>query len=149
MAGTFKIFLKAKERFFINGAVFRVDRKVSIELLNDVQFLLESHVLQAEDANTPLKQLYFIVQVMVMSPTERETVMSHFRDSIDLLLENFSNTKILSELKHVDQLVGEAKHYDALKTIRRLYDLESEILGNSTDAAALHEMIAPELRTAS
>lgn len=95
MAGTFKIFLKAKERFFINGAVFRVDRKVSIELLNDVQFLLESHVLQAEDANTPLKQLYFIVQVMVMSPNERETVMSHFRDSIDLLLENFSNTKIM------------------------------------------------------
>ncbi len=149
MAGTFKIFLKAKERFFINGAVFRVDRKVSIELLNDVQFLLESHVLQAADANTPLKQLYFIVQVMVMSPNERDTVMGHFRESVDLLLQNFSNEKVLSELKHVDQLVGEERYYDALKSIRGLYGIEAEIMGTGNAGAALQEMITPELRTAS
>ncbi len=149
MAGTFKIFLKAKERFFINGAVFRVDRKVSIELLNDVQFLLESHVLQAADANTPLKQLYFIVQVMVMSPNERDTVMDHFRESIDLLLKNFRNEKVLSELKHVDQLVGEERYYDALKSIRGLYAIEAEIMGAGNSGAALQEMITPELRTAS
>ena len=44
MKSSFKIFLKANERIFINGAVIRVDRKVSLELLNDVQFLLENHV---------------------------------------------------------------------------------------------------------
>lgn len=130
MAGTFKIFLKAKERFFINGAVFRVDRKVSIELLNDVHFLLESHVLQAEDATTPLKQLYFIVQVMVISPKERDTVMPHFRESVPLLLNTFKNARVLADLKHVDQMVGEQRYYEALKTIRGLYDLEAEILGS-------------------
>ena len=36
MKSSFKIFLKANERIFINGAVIRVDRKVSLELLNDV-----------------------------------------------------------------------------------------------------------------
>ncbi len=42
------ITLRAGERFFINGAVIRIDRKASIELLNDVTFLLENHVMQAE-----------------------------------------------------------------------------------------------------
>ena len=46
MKNTLKISLKPNEKIYINGAVLRVDRKVSIELLNDVQFLLENHVLQ-------------------------------------------------------------------------------------------------------
>jgi flagellar biosynthesis regulator FlbT len=32
------ITLRAGERFFINGAVIRIDRKASIELLNEVMF---------------------------------------------------------------------------------------------------------------
>ena len=44
------ITLRAGERFFINGAVIRIDRKASIELLNEVTFLLENHVIQAEEA---------------------------------------------------------------------------------------------------
>ncbi|MGL2349569.1 flagellar biosynthesis repressor FlbT [Helicobacter pylori] len=33
--------LKPNEKIFINGAILRVDRKVTFELLNDVTFLLE------------------------------------------------------------------------------------------------------------
>ena len=68
MTSTLKITLKPNEKLYINGAVIRADRKVSLEFLNDVQFLLEAHVLQAEQATTPLKQLYFIVQIMLMNP---------------------------------------------------------------------------------
>ena len=39
------ITLHAGEKLYINGAVIRVDRKAKIELLNDVTFLLENHVL--------------------------------------------------------------------------------------------------------
>ena len=58
--GNIHLYLRANERIFINGAVFKVDRKVSIELLNDTTFLLENHILQKEDATTPLKQLYLL-----------------------------------------------------------------------------------------
>lgn len=137
MKSSFKIFLKANERIFINGAVIRVDRKVSLELLNDVQFLLENHVLQAEDATTPLRQLYFIVQVMVMSPADKESAMPLFRESLPALITTFSNQKILSELKHVDRLVTEEKYYEALKTIRGLYPVEEAILENHPARAEL------------
>ncbi|TCD16219.1 flagellar biosynthesis repressor FlbT [Oricola cellulosilytica] len=137
MKSSFKIFLKANERIFINGAVLRVDRKVSLELLNDVQFLLENHVLQAEDASTPLRQLYFIVQVMVMSPSDKETALPLFRESLPALINTFSDQTILSDLKHVDRLVREERYYEALKTIRGLYDIEAEILGNNPPSAGL------------
>lgn len=56
-----KITLRAGERIFVNGGVLRVDRKVSIELMNDVIFLLEQHVMKPEDTTTPLRQLYFMI----------------------------------------------------------------------------------------
>ena len=62
------ISLRCGENIYINGAVLRVDRKVSLELLNDATFLLETHVMKVEDAITPLRQLYFIIQIMLMNP---------------------------------------------------------------------------------
>lgn len=141
MKNTLKISLKANEKIYVNGAVLRVDRKVTIELLNDTQFLLESHVMQPEQASTPLKQLYFILQIMLMNPGNADQARDMFRQSLPRLLESFRNTHILSSLKHVDQLVGEGHIYDALKAIRGLYSLEDEILYRG--AAASHR---PQLR---
>ena len=62
--------LRAGEKLYINGAVIKVDRKVTIELMNDATFLLEAHVIQPDEANTPLRQLYFVLQTQLM---ERES----------------------------------------------------------------------------
>jgi len=128
MKSTLKISLKPNEKIYINGAVVKVDRKVSIEFLNDVQFLLEAHVLQPEQASTPLRQLYFIVQVILMNPEGAGEARAMFRRSLPLLLASFSDDHILSCLKNIDRLVGEGHVYDALKAIRSLYPLEREIL---------------------
>lgn len=134
MKNTLKISLKPNEKIYINGAVIRVDRKVTLELLNDVQFLLESHVLQAEEASTPLKQLYFIVQVMLMNPQDALAARDLFRKSLPLLLATFTNEHICATLKQVDRLVGEGHVYDALKAIRSLYAFEEQALaGNDSE----------------
>lgn len=126
-----QISLKQGERIFINGAVLKVDRKVSIELLNDVTFLLESHVLQADDATTPLRQLYFIVQTMLMEPANAETSKSIFEKTYSLILTAFENEEILEGLRSVGRLVAAEKIFDALKMIRSLYRIEKIILSNS------------------
>jgi flagellar biosynthesis repressor protein FlbT len=128
MKNTLKISLKPNEKLYINGAVLRVDRKVSIELLNDVQFLLENHVLQADEASTPLRQLYFIVQIMLMNPEGAVEARAMFRRSLPLLLASFADEQIRAALKQVDRLVGEDHVYDALKAIRGLYALEKDII---------------------
>lgn len=131
MKGGFKISLRANERIYVNGAVIKVDRRTSLEFLNNVQFLLENHVLQAEDATTPLRQLYFMAQVILMSPKDAENARQLFRESLSALLETVENETLLGELKAVDQLVGEDRIYDALKAIRTLYPLEKQILENT------------------
>ncbi|MCT8997767.1 flagellar biosynthesis repressor FlbT [Chelativorans intermedius] len=128
MTNTLKISLKAGEKIYVNGAVIRVDRKVSLEFLNDVQFLLQNHVLQPEDARTPLRQLYFAAQIMLMDPEGAEKAREVFRDTLANLLGVFRNARVLAGLKHVDTLVCEGRVYDALKAIRALYPLEEEIL---------------------
>jgi flagellar protein FlbT len=133
MTNTLKISMKPNEKIYINGAVVRVDRKVTVELMNDVQFLLESHVIQADDASTPLKQLYFILQVMLMNPPGAVEARDMFRRSLPLLLASFDDEQIRSALKQIDRMVGEDHIYEALKTIRALYPLERRALGGNDD----------------
>lgn len=130
MKNTLKISLKPNEKIYINGAVIRTDRKVTLELLNDVQFLMESHVLQADQATTPLRQLYFIAQIMLMNPNDAADALALFRKSLPLMIASYSDERIQSTLKHVDQLAAEGHIFEALKAIRSLYPLEAASLGD-------------------
>ncbi|MCY0149940.1 flagellar biosynthesis repressor FlbT [Hoeflea sp. G2-23] len=145
MKSSLRISLKAGERIFINGAVLRVDRKVALEFLNDVTFLLENHVLQPEQAVTPLKQLYFIVQMMLINPEGADQAMVMFRKSVVMLLTCFTNDEVLTELKHIDGMVTQGRAFEALKAIRALYPVEEEILNTSAMPAGAIEKIRKEL----
>jgi flagellar biosynthesis repressor protein FlbT len=129
MKGRIQISMKPNERIFINGAVLRVDRKVTIELLNDVTFLLENHVMQPEAANTPLRQLYFIVQMMLMDPTNAETAKDVFKSTHTLLSSHFTAPEIQAGLAKVSALIDVNKTFDALKAIRTLLPIEEELNG--------------------
>lgn len=133
MTNSLKISLKPNEKIYINGAVIRVDRKVTVELMNDVQFLLESHVIQADQASTPLRQLYFIVQIMLINPAGAAEARDMFRRSLPMLIASFYNQDICKGLKQIDRMVGEDKIYEALKAIRALYPLERNALEDNDD----------------
>jgi flagellar biosynthesis repressor protein FlbT len=129
--GNIQITLRPGERIFINGAVLRVDRKVSIELLNEVTFLLENHVMQPESATTPLRQLYFIVQMMLMDPANVESTKRVFGSTHTLLMAHFTTPEILTGLEQVRNLVDLNKAFDALKLIRTLLPREDANTGNN------------------
>lgn len=143
MKNTLKISLRANEKIYLNGAVIRPDRKVSIELLNDVQFLLESHVMQPQNAFTPLRQLYFMTQVMLMNPEGASEARAMFRKSLPLLLSSYSDEQVKTSLKYVDQLVSEGHVYEALKIIRGLYPLEAKIMGTEEEERGQSQAAMP------
>ncbi|AXV14457.1 flagellar biosynthesis repressor FlbT [Neorhizobium sp. SOG26] len=145
MKSTLRISLKSGERIFINGAVLRVDRKVALEFLNDVTFLLENHVLQPEDATTPLRQLYFIAQMMLINPEGKDQSSALFRKSVAMLLTCFQDDEVLAELKRIDGMVASGRAFDALKAIRALYPIEDRILNNQEIAPATVELIRKEI----
>ena len=129
-----RISLRAGERVYINGAVLRVDRKVNIELVNDVMFLLESQVMQVADATTALRQLYFIVQHMLMNPADTQEASELYEQHYAALLSAFQNQHMLEGLGAIEALVKESRYYEALKKIRSLFPVEQLILsGTATD----------------
>ena len=129
-----KVSLRAGELIYINGAVLRVDRKVALELVNDVMFLLEGQVMQAADATTALRQLYFIVQHMLMNPTNHQDATTLYGQHHAALKAVCENQEMLEGLTAIDDLVGADRYYEALKRIRALFPVEQVILaGAATD----------------
>ncbi len=139
MSKHIRLTLKAGERIYINGAVLRVDRKVSLELMNDVVFLLEAHVIQADDTTTPLRQLYFVLQAILMDPANAPSIQRLFNEVLASTIASFSNEEVITGLDAVRQHVDAGRAFDGLRTIRGLFAIESAILeapASSRPAAA-------------
>lgn len=129
------ISLRAGEKIYINGAVLRADRKVCIELLNDATFLLAAHVMKVEDATTPLRQLYFIMQIMLMSPNDTAAARAMFEKSIRNTIEASGNTALVTVLGDVERLVATNRIFDALKAVRALFPIEADIMASGGAAS--------------
>ena len=120
--------LRAGEKLYLNGAVITVDRKVNIELLNDVTFLLDSHVLRPAEANTPLKQLYFVVQTALMDPAAIDSISHLIDDMLERTMASFENAVVLAGLRCVQDQVSRSRYFEAMRTIRSLYATEADIM---------------------
>jgi flagellar biosynthesis repressor protein FlbT len=139
-----RLYLKPNEKLYLNGAVIRVDRKVAIELLNDANFLLANHVLQAENADTPLRQLYFVVQMMLMDPMSVERPLELFHEMASDLRGAIKEQAILDGIAAVEAAVAEGDYFNALKILRQTQPAEAELLGRrETSTASGGETLFP------
>ncbi len=123
-----KVHLKPNERIFINGAMLKVDRKVTVDILNEVDFILDNHVLDEDQATTPIRQLYFIVQALLTEPSQREIALQIYDQSHRFLLSAYKRQDVLEGLVAAKTLVEGGRVFDALKKLRSLFTLEDEIL---------------------
>jgi flagellar protein FlbT len=122
------ITLRANEKIYVNGAVLKVDRKVSFELLNDAVFLLEGHVMHERDASTPMRQLYYIVQLMLMDPGQHAANQAMLLRQTAAMAAVYEDQAILEGLPKVTALSAKGRHFEALKLIRTMLPLEAKIL---------------------
>ncbi len=126
--------LRANEKIYINGAILKFPHKVTLEILNDATFLLEAHVIQPEQTTTPLKQLYFVVQTMLIDPASAGTTRLLFEKMLTSTAGSFEDVDVLSGLNVVDKLVTEDRFYEALKQLRALFPVEAGILASPGQA---------------
>ena len=119
-----KISLRAGEKIYVNGAVFSVDRRVSLQLLNDVTFLLESHVMQPGQATTPLRQVYFAIQMTLMDPGAAIATRTSVYRMLDDLLNGETEHGRRMSLQNVCVLLDAERFFEALRVARELYKSE-------------------------
>jgi flagellar protein FlbT len=132
------ITLRAGEKLYLNGAVIRVARKVVIELLNDATFLLQSHIMQASEATTPIRQIYFAIQVMFMDPNNAEPAIGVAKNMIAAAIQAYETPEIIAGLKSVAFFVESARYFEALKVVRSLYPAEQREMHPNVDVERVH-----------
>lgn len=126
-----QVHLKRGEKIYVNGAVLRVDRRASIEFLNDVDFLLENHVIQAEEAKSPLRQLYFVVQTMLIDPENAGMTHQLYVHLAHRLTQAASTPEILDAVTKAGERVSAGKYFDALKQLRAAFPVEDRLLSTA------------------
>lgn len=129
-----RVTLRAGERIFINGAVVKADGRTTLEILNDVPYLTEAEILHAQQTVTPLRQLYFILQTMVMEPGGAERAKGVYDDTMHWLQTAFENPAVLAGLKVIDSHVAVGSPFEGLRTLRTLIPVEDAILGGNGGA---------------
>jgi flagellar protein FlbT len=123
--------LHAGEKIFINGAVVRADRMVALEVLNDVPYLLEHQIMQVSQTTTTLRQLYYVLQTMIMDPSSVVAARDVFECSSKWLVDAVVNAELLTGVQLAREQVAQGRVFDALKIIRDLIPIEDRILSAS------------------
>lgn len=123
-----QIHLKKGEKLYVNGAVIRADQRCSLEFLNNVTFLLENHVMQAEKADTPLKQIYFVVQTMLIDPDNAQITRELYWHLSGCLQSTLENVQLRQGIVDSDTCIKNQRYFDALKILRGLFKMEEKLL---------------------
>ena len=128
------IHLKKNEKLYLNGAVIRLDRRGTLELMNDAHFLLENHILQPELATTPLRQIYFIVQMMLMDPPNAYLTMQLFKNNIAQIRATAISEDYVGVLDDVEAKIAAGSYYDAMKCLRQSFNIEERIFNSKPNS---------------
>jgi flagellar protein FlbT len=124
-----KLKLGANERLVVNGAVLvNGAYRTTLLIKNFAHIMREKDVLQEEDANTPTKRLYFLVQAMLMQPPPPVTLMQTYHSVQTELKEVYVKQDNVAVLQDVDRLVDAGDYYKALIRLHPLIAYEARLL---------------------
>lgn len=117
------------ERFIINGAVLENgDKSARIRVTEkDVRVLRCRDALKFEDVDTPVKQIYYAVQLLITGDLEPS-------DTIPAI--NLECSKLIDVFLTVDEqlipvlrsMVNCGNYYSALRHLRQILAVESELM---------------------
>ena len=127
-----KVELKPGERFILGDSVItNDDQRTRLFIEGDAPILREKDILRLDDADTPCKKIYLMVQMMYLAsdPTpHHDLYFSLVKDVLDAapstapMIEDINNKILTGDM------------YKALKQARKLIEYEQELMGNVKSA---------------
>ncbi len=124
--------LKPGEKILIGTAVITNDsQRTRLHISGEAAILREKDVMQEQDANTPCKKVYFLIQCMYISPDPKQ----YFQKYFGLLKEIQHAAPTLSFVfLAINEKIMEGHYYKAMRDARELIKLEEELIGHATQA---------------
>ena len=130
-----KLSLKPGERFVLNGAVVQNgDRRGVLVLQNKASVLREKDIMQAEEASTPARRVYFPIMMMYLDEGDAQSYYEEFAVRMNEFMNVIRNPDILSECVAISRHVLSREFYKALMGCRKLIEYEDERLGSNVSS---------------
>lgn len=124
-----KLTLKPGEKFVVNGAVIvNGDRRGHLLIQNNVSVLREKDVMQQVDANTPVKRIYFAIQLLYLDESSRQQYYADFADRLQEFMDVIRDPDILEKCASILEDVNGGRYYRALLTAKKMFPFERERL---------------------
>jgi len=124
-----KIELKPGERAVINGAVIEgaSDGRTEFVVLNRATIMRERHILKEEEANTPVKRLYFALQMLYIDPAQKEQYLPLFERYASDLEKTLSLPPLKFALEQILVSTQSEQFYEAMKICRAMIETEDRL----------------------
>ena len=120
--------LKPGEKILIGEAVItNDDQRTRLHIGGDAPILREKDVLKEEDADSPCKKIYFLIQCMYLARNPRTYFDKYF--SLIREIQDAAPTTTFFFLK-INEMILEGAYYKALKETRELVKHEQELIDN-------------------
>jgi flagellar protein FlbT len=120
--------LKPGEKILIGTAVITNDsQRTRLHISGDAPILREKDVLKEEDADTPCKKIYFLIQCMYLARNPR----IYFTKYFELIreIQDAAPTTTFFFLK-INEMILEGSYYKAMKEAKELLSHEQELIDN-------------------
>ena len=128
-----KISLKPHEKLVIGGAVI-TNGKVRSDFVveNNVPILREKDIMNLQDADSPCKRIYFVIQLMYV---DGRNMADHHKTYWDLVKDVAEAAPSRKPLLHeISEDVINNRYYQALKLTRKLIAYEQEVINRVRNA---------------
>ena len=124
-----KITLKPKEKMILSGSVIANGSNARCQLIveNKVAILREKDILSENDADTPCRNLYFIIQLMYIDEENRAIHQKNYWVLVNDIVEAAPSTVGL--IDQINEEIVSGRYYQALKLSQNLIDYEQEVIG--------------------
>lgn len=117
---TRSITLKKGEKFFLNGALMRVDGPVKIEICTADSVLLPYQILEEKDAIAPLHKMYYCVQQALVDEKNRKWWLAQASE----LLSTPEFAKDQASLEFSIEAAEKGDLIDALRKLRSVIKMQ-------------------------
>jgi flagellar protein FlbT len=126
-----KLTLKPGERVIIAGAVLTNGPSVAhLHIENHVPLLRQRDILTQDEANSPCKKIYLVIQLMYIGDGLTSELAQVYWELVrDVLAAAPSTNNLISE---ISELVVASSFYPALKIAKQLISYEEELMNHVT-----------------
>lgn len=124
------ISLKPNERFLVNGALLmNGDKRSQICVPNDGVYVLRmSDALHPDEVDTPVKRVYYAVQIILSSDGDASALQEEVKSGLDALQSVFDGTPMSPTLEKAQTAFAKGRFYSVLYTLKSLFDIEAGLL---------------------